>query len=76
MKPKLDETLSQQELSEEEQETFGLYIVDYVRINQAEAILSAEYQERLGCRKNFLYFIPENQVNHSITYTCRKYFRF
>lgn len=75
MKPKRDETLNQQELSEQQQETFRLYIVDYVRINQAESILSTEYQDCLGCRLKFLFFIPENQVNHSIT-VCRNILHF
>lgn len=46
----------------EQQEKFGLYIVDYVKLDQAEVLLSPEFQDTLDYPLQLLHFVPENQV--------------
>ena len=57
----MTEALEQNELSEQ-QKTFGLFFIDYVRLNQAEIFLSHWYQECVSYPLMVLYFVPENQV--------------
>ena len=48
----------------EQQEKFGLYIVDYVRRDEAEGLLNPEFQNSLDYPPQLLLFVSENQVYH------------
>lgn len=59
------ETLKPMKLYEQK-EKFGVYIVDYVRLDEAEVLLNPEFQDSLDYPLQFLHFIPENQVYYTI----------
>ena len=50
----------------EQQTKFGLYIIDYVRLHEADVLLSSEFHDSLDFASRSLHFIPENLVLHII----------